>query len=1539
MDETDLVKRPRRLRVITLKRILLLGGAVALAALAYACTMRDITGVAVGEVVVSPSSATLLEGGTIRFTAQARDVKGNPLPVGNVGWSSDAPSLVSVGSDGTAEALQPGQTTIWATLEGVRGSASVTVQPAPAIAVAPQSISLWAPAGESVSEPVVLQITNAGAGTLTGLSASVEYAQGGATGWLGLSLAGTTAPTTLSVSALTASLSVGIHRATVQVTAQGAKNSPISIPVEVEISLDKPIISLSPTTLAFEVERDGPAPSPGTVQVTNSGPGTLSGLQILVPADAVGWLSASLSSSTAPAQLQVQINPAGLAVGTYEASVLVRSTLAGVQSQSVDVILTVVPPPLADLGVTKSGSATAFVGDTVLFVLTLTNAGPEHGRETMLVDSLPQELAFLQASGGGTASGQVVTWSLGDFPANTTRVDSIWARVQSPGALLNVARVSSTSDDPRPGNNRATHALEAKAITANLRVTKSGPIQAELQDTLVYILRVRNEGPSPAEDVVLIDSLPSGTSFLSATGGGTSEGTRVVWDLGTLDVGALVVDTLSVVVMSTGLLGNVVVASASTPDPSPGTRRATLTTAVNIQADLSLTKTGPTSVQSGDTVEYVLTVSNAGPDTSERINIVDSLPPGMTFLSASDEGTLQSPEVVSWNLPGIEPDESAEVRLHAAADLIGTATNVAWLFSEAIEPDSIKQRASQTLEAVGADLSIIKRAEVEEGTTSERSITYTIEVSSSHAAEGVVVIDTLPVGVRFESASDGGALDSEVDPNGVVIWELGTLTPAQSPRALQLKVTLDADKEEAIANVVAVTATTGDPNRANNRATVTTVLGAASDVGVEKTGPGTAAPGTDVTYSLRVFNAGPKTASEVSVLDTLPEGVAFVSASAGGSFDPDAGANGVVRWESIPTLAENTDTTFTLIVRVPLGATGEIRNVATVTSLSADPNPDNNSSESLTSLAASSDLVLFKAGPGGALPGDRIAYTITINNRGPNDAESVVVTDSLPPEVSLVSADPPVSSQVGRVISWEVGTVTVAAEPQSFSLTVDIDPTTSATITNTAQVSAATKDPAPGNNRSAVNTSVTGANLGVAKSVADTGGNPDQVIAGATAVYTITVHNAGPSEAEDVVVTDTLPQGVTFASASGGGSLDPDAGPNGVVTWPAVSVISKDAQEEFTLTVVVASDRTDDLVNVAAVTSATADTDPTNNVVTLSSPVEISADVGVMKTAPKIALPDERIEYELTVRNLGPSLAMGAVLTDTLPVGVTYVSHDGNGQYASGEGPNGVITWDLGSLIRDEPETFRISVVVDMTTAGTVTNVGAVTSTTPDPDAENAWTATATIIVPAAPSDLSATVVSQTVIDLAWTDNATNETGYRVERSPDGTTNWTAVATLAANATSYSDTGLTANTTYYYRVFAFNTGGDSAPSNTANATTLPNPPAAPSNLSATAVSQSVIDLAWTDNATSETGYRVERSPDGTTNWTTVATLDPNATSYSDTGLTASTTYHYRVFAFNTGGDSAPSNTANATTLPDPEGESAEAVRRVSAPLPTPTPDA
>jgi titin len=191
-------------------------------------------------------------------------------------------------------------------------------------------------------------------------------------------------------------------------------------------------------------------------------------------------------------------------------------------------------------------------------------------------------------------------------------------------------------------------------------------------------------------------------------------------------------------------------------------------------------------------------------------------------------------------------------------------------------------------------------------------------------------------------------------------------------------------------------------------------------------------------------------------------------------------------------------------------------------------------------------------------------------------------------------------------------------------------------------------------------------------------------------------------------------------------------------------------------------------------------------------------------------------------------------------------------------------------------------------------------------------TVTTALNPPTAPNSLTVGAVSATSIGLSWVDTASNEQGFQLERSLDGTA-FTTLVVLAANTTNYTDATVAAGTTYWYRVLAFNPDGSSAYSNSVSTTTT-NIPAAPRSLTASSTSKSVIALAWIDASADETGFTVEHSLDSAT-FTVLATLPPNATNYQHTGLTPNKMHYYRVRAFNSAGSSAHSNVASAKTSP------------------------
>ncbi len=212
---------------------------------------------------------------------------------------------------------------------------------------------------------------------------------------------------------------------------------------------------------------------------------------------------------------------------------------------------------------------------------------------------------------------------------------------------------------------------------------------------------------------------------------------------------------------------------------------------------------------------------------------------------------------------------------------------------------------------------------------------------------------------------------------------------------------------------------------------------------------------------------------------------------------------------------------------------------------------------------------------------------------------------------------------------------------------------------------------------------------------------------------------------------------------------------------------------------------------------------------------------------------------------------------------------------------------------------------------------------------------------PSAPSAMTASAVSSSRVDLSWVDNSIDESGFKIDRCTGDLSTcdsnpvqyWAWLGNVGANVTSFSDMTRLPTTTYSYRVRATNAGGDSAFSNSAAATTLDVPPAAPSGESATATPGPQVNVAWADNSRNEQGFEIERCTgtavacDGNpAGYAQITQTAADVTSYVDTTVLSDTTYSYRTRAFNSGGSSAYSNSASASTNTGPAtpGEASEA---------------
>jgi uncharacterized repeat protein (TIGR01451 family) len=863
------------------------------------------------------------------------------------------------------------------------------------------------------------------------------------------------------------------------------------------------------------------------------------------------------------------------------------------------------------------------------------------------------------------------------------------------------------------GTGTATATVSVMVTDVVLGVLKSGtPAIVNAGEQVTYTVVVTNSGTTDATTVTMTDPLPSGFSASSVAPTPECSGTTTtVCDLGTVAAGASVTVTI-VADVDPGLEAETAnnqatVTSAQTSSPVT----ASATTAVTESAGLDLSKTGPSgTVTAGDLVTYTVKVGSTGPSDVDNVVVTDTVDPGLTLVSVSPgpECSFSSPTAVcnfSNIAPGVASQKTITVIAMVSPSLVGgsaiTNTVAATSDEGAAGPvqvtNVVDESAALSLGKVSTPGAIL----------AGESVTYTLTVQNGGPsdADNVGVTDTLP-STDFTVSSASASQGSCGVVTQTVSCGLGVLGPGSNAT-----VTIVAAANSSTPTRTYTDSATADSDEAIRAVTATadTVVGAGAYLSIVKTdSPDPVTAGELVTYTLTVANAGPSDAEGVSVTDTVPSGTTFVSAT--GGVTPTAG---VLTWNLGAIAASAPPTTLTVVVRVDSSTTSNLSNTAAVSSQTNDPNPANNTAAQSTAVVTSADLQLTKTdSPDPVVAGRQVTYTLTVSTAGPSDALGVSVADTLPAGTTFVSASNGGAFASG-VVTWNLGTIAAGSAPVTRTLVVLVNPSTTSSLSNTATVSSSTSDPNPANNSATEATAVnTSADLSIVKT-----DSPDPVVAGHQVTYTLSVANAGPSDALNVAVADTIPAGTTFSSASNGGTYA-----SGVVTWSLGSIAASAPPVSVTLVVNVDTSTASSLSNTATVSSSVSDPNPANNSATEATAVNTSADLSIVKTdSPDPVVAGHQVTYTLSVANAGPSDALNVAVDDILPVGVTYAS-DTDGCLVGA-----TVSCGLGTVAASQTKSFEI--VVDVTklpdqtvvtnTATATSKSSPMTPATPDPNSGN----------------------------------------------------------------------------------------------------------------------------------------------------------------------------------------------------------------------------
>ncbi len=652
----------------------------------------------------------------------------------------------------------------------------------------------------------------------------------------------------------------------------------------------------------------------------------------------------------------------------------------------------------------------------------------------------------------------------------------------------------------------------------DLRISKTDtpdPVSAGQQ--LTYNISVTNDGPTTADDVTVTDVLPAGVTFLSSAPACTNAAGTLTCELGEILPGQTVPITIQVQIPSNfggGTITNTAsVIAANQFDPNPGNNTATAVTTVKTSADLAVTKLcKPDEPAPAGTEGFCdIHVDNLGPSNAQTVVLKDVLSSAAPFsvvgvtttqgtCAPTSSGAVTS-ITITCDLGTLAAGARATVRVTLTAQDVTQVNDVATVSSGTSDPNTANNQATGRVDFIGsADLSLTKTgpAAVVAGT----DLTYTITVHNDgpSVAHAVLVQDQLPTGVSFVSVTPSQGTCTYGQPTARDLrCGLGNLAGGASATITVIgRVAPNVLPGTILVNEAIVSSATADPDNDDVRGSVPTVVEASADLSVTKTdSPDPVVAGNPLTYTIKATNAGPSTAQEVTLTDTLPAGTTFAKGVDGNG----ATVCTLVQTDQVvcalgaldPGQSKTVFLTVDVAPSVPNGAT--LTNSVTVGSATPDPNPANNTATAGTTVRASAELWLDKQGAQrSGNPAPTVIYTLVVHNDkgcetdaqstptptcgngGPSDAQNVTVVDTLPLDAKKLVVQY-VSPQCTYNQTTHKVTCTAATVPAGASVTFVIEAQAAGsvrTITNTASLTSSTTDPVAGNNTNAVTIVVKG---------------------------------------------------------------------------------------------------------------------------------------------------------------------------------------------------------------------------------------------------------------------------------------------------------------------------------------------------------------------------------------------------------------------------------------------------------------------------------
>ena len=689
--------------------------------------------------------------------------------------------------------------------------------------------------------------------------------------------------------------------------------------------------------------------------------------------------------------------------------------------------------------------------------------------------------------------------------------------------------------------------------SADLTILKEVDVATpNVGDTVNFTITLTNKGLNNATGVNVVDELPTGYTFVSATASvGTYDVLTGAWTVGSIARTTNETLVIAAIVNATGNYTNTAeVTSSDQDDPTstPGNGNPAeddyddaTTTPIKI-TDLVTSKTVNQSVANvGDVIEFTLSVINNGPSNATGVSLTENLPTGLTYVShTATGGSVNTFTSGVWSIGNLAIGGSATITIKASVNEGQAGNSISNVVTPAsgneVDLTTVGDDLEETVYVTSADLAVTKI--VDDATPNiGDTITYVIEVVNNgpDEATGVSLVDNLPVGVTYvSSTATNGSFN-----NGSGEWVIGTL-PSGTTASLTIMASINAGTiAKTITNTTSgLTSDQEDPDTTNNVGTVSIVPVGVIDLRLTKTIVNNITKpliGDQITFEIRVINDGPTLATGVQVTELIPSGYKYVNYSSTiGTYDPLTGL-----WNIGNVEVSNTAVLLVDVIVLESGVYENCAEIIAANENDKDSTPGNGLATeddydcATTTPISELDLSIVKTVVNGNTTptvGEVITFEIQLTNNGPLKGTEVTVLDNLLPlSYTFVNYSSTVGTYDRTTGIWNVGEIE-ADDIEILLIDVIVEAggdtvsyTNCTSITNVRQV-----DNDSTNDSSCITlTPIQAVDIELTKDVSNT-----KPIAGTNVDFTINVSNDGLSTANGVQVVDLLPSGYNFVSAT-----------------------------------------------------------------------------------------------------------------------------------------------------------------------------------------------------------------------------------------------------------------------------------------------------------------------------------------------------------------------------------------------------------------------